>query len=86
MDLFKHTLFINLAHRTDRLEHVKSELQKMNIVGERVNAVKMNDGAVGCTMSHIKCLETAKERNWDHVFICEDDILFLDVSTFKTQS
>ena len=76
MDLFKHTLFINLTHRTDRLDHVKKELHKMNIVGERVNAVKMKDGAVGCTMSHIRCIQIAKERDYPHVFICEDDITF----------
>ena len=31
MELFKHTLFINLASRTDRLQHVQQELKKMNI-------------------------------------------------------
>jgi GR25 family glycosyltransferase involved in LPS biosynthesis len=29
-------------------------------------------------MSHIKCLELAKERNYETVFICEDDIAFLN--------
>ena len=78
MELFKHTLFINLASRNDRLEHVTSEFNKMGINAERVDAIKMASGAIGCTLSHIKCLEIAKDRQYEQVFICEDDITFLD--------
>lgn len=85
MELFKHTLFINLEHRKDRLEHVTKEFEKMNIQAERVNAVRPSSGAVGCTMSHIKCLELAKSRNYDHVCICEDDISFTKPELFKEQ-
>lgn len=77
MELFTNTLFINLASRTDRLEHVISEFGKFGLTPERVDAVKMASGAIGCTLSHIKCLEIAKSRNYEHVFICEDDITFL---------
>jgi GR25 family glycosyltransferase involved in LPS biosynthesis len=83
MELFEHTLFINLEQRTDRLEHAMSEFKKMNINAERVNAVKMKNGAIGCTMSHIKCIELAKSRDWEHVFICEDDITFLNPELLK---
>ena len=41
MDLFEHTLFINLDERTERLAHATIEFQKMGIVAERVKAVKM---------------------------------------------
>uniref|UniRef100_A0A6C0JJH9 Glycosyl transferase family 25 domain-containing protein n=1 Tax=viral metagenome TaxID=1070528 RepID=A0A6C0JJH9_9ZZZZ len=78
MELLKNTLYINLEHRTDRLEHVKLELAKVGIEGERVNAVKAKIGAIGCTLSHIRCLELAKQREYDQVFICEDDITFTD--------
>ena len=44
MDLFKHTLYINLDSRTDRLEHVTNELKKMDINAERVKAVKLENG------------------------------------------
>ena len=77
MTLLDNVLFINLEKRRDRLTHVIGELTKLGIQGERVNAVETRDGAVGCTMSHIKCLEIAKTRNLPHVFICEDDITFL---------
>lgn len=83
MEYLKNCLYINLAHRTDRKEHVEGQLQRLGVSGERFNAIKMKDGAVGCTMSHIKCLETARDRGWDHVFICEDDIHFLDMDSFK---
>jgi hypothetical protein len=82
--LLNHTLFINLDHRTDRLEHVLIELVKMGISGaERFPAVKMSKGNVGCTISHIRCLELAKSRGWSHVFICEDDITFTNPMVLK---
>lgn len=80
MELFEHTLFINLDHRKDRLEHVTAEFAKMGINGQRMNAVKMASGAVGCSFSHIKCLEQAKVNGWKQVFICEDDIEFTNPS------
>ena len=83
MDIFEHTLFINLDHRKDRLEHVEKEFEKMGIQGERFNAIKTASGAVGCTLSHIKCLEIAKERDYEQVFICEDDITFTNPELFK---
>ena len=33
-------------------------------------------------MSHIKCLELAKERKYPYVFICEDDIEFTNPALF----
>lgn len=84
-ELFARTLYINLDHRTDRLEHVSAELQKVGINGaERFPAIKMKAGNVGCTLSHIKCLELAKERGWEHVFICEDDITFTSPAVFRS--
>ena len=83
MKLFENTLFINLEHRNDRLEHALAEFDKLGIKAERVIAVKMKNGAIGCTMSHIKCIELAKSRHWEQVFICEDDITFLNPELLK---
>lgn len=83
MDLFKHSLFINLDSRVDRFEHALQEFEKMNIQVERVSAIKNKNGAIGCTMSHIKCLQIAKNRDYDYVFICEDDITFLNPNKLK---
>jgi GR25 family glycosyltransferase involved in LPS biosynthesis len=81
----KHTLYINLSNRVDRKLHVENELAKIGIPFERFNAIKLPNGALGCSMSHLKCLQTAKEMGWSHVFVCEDDIQFLDPELFKNQ-
>lgn len=80
--LFENTHYINLEHRIDRLVHVKQELAKINVVGSRFNAIKLANGAVGCSMSHLKCLEQAKQNGSPYVFVCEDDIQFLDPELF----
>jgi GR25 family glycosyltransferase involved in LPS biosynthesis len=85
MELLEHTLFINLNHRTDRLEHINAEFEKMGIKAERVEGVQPKTPAIGCTMSHIKCLELAKIRGYEQVFICEDDITFTNPDLFKEQ-
>jgi len=85
MELFKYTFFINLESRPDRLENVQKEFQKMGIKGERINAVKAKVGGIGCTLSHIRCLEEAKKRGYEHVFICEDDVKFTNPELFKQQ-
>ena len=83
MELFEHTFFINLNHRTDRLEHITQEFNKMGITAERVEGIQPKTPAIGCTLSHIKCLELAKTRDYEQVFICEDDITFTNPELFK---
>jgi glycosyl transferase family 25 len=81
----KHAFYINLTNRVDRKQHVERELLKIGINAERFNAIKLQNGAIGCSMSHLKILQTAKNNCWDHVLICEDDIQFLDPSVFINQ-
>jgi len=81
----KNILYINLTKREDRKIHVEHQLSLIGLSGERFNAIKLKNGRVGCSMSHLKCVELAKERNWDHVFICEDDITFTKPHVFKRQ-
>lgn len=78
MELLKNTFYINLEKRKDRNEHVLNELKKIGINGKRFNAVVTKDGAVGCTLSHIRLLEIAMKEDYEQIFICEDDITFLD--------
>jgi len=79
----QHTYYINLTERPDRKAHIIQELQKVGINNpERFNAIKHESGAIGCSMSHLKCLENAKQQNWDHVLIVEDDITFLSPQLF----
>ena len=80
----KYALYINLESRKDRKDYVESELKKIGISATRFNAIKVpnGNGALGCSMSHLKCLEIAKQNNWDHVLIVEDDITFLNPVLF----
>ena len=80
-----HILYINLEKRKDRKKHVEKQLALLDLSGERFNAIKLKDGRVGCSMSHLKCVQLAKERNWEYVFICEDDITFTKPNVFKRQ-
>jgi len=82
----QHTLYINLEERQDRRIHVEQQLASIGIhTPGRFNAIKMKDGRIGCSMSHLKCLQLAKKNNWEHVLIVEDDITFTDPAMFKRQ-
>ena len=77
------TIYINLEHRTDRNNSVLKELLKINIEHpERFDAIKKENGAIGCSLSHIKCLEIAIKNNYEYVMICEDDIEILNPQLF----
>jgi GR25 family glycosyltransferase involved in LPS biosynthesis len=81
----KHAFYINLISRPDRKQHVESQLQTIGIQAERFNAIKLPNGALGCSMSHLKCLEIAKKEGWSHLLIVEDDIKFLNPQLFQSQ-
>ena len=82
----KHTVYINLEYRTDRKVHVEQQLASIGITSPtRFNAIKLPNGALGCSMSHLRCLQIAKEQRWPHILLCEDDIQFLDPNLFVKQ-
>lgn len=81
----KHAFYINLDSRPDRKQHVENQLNVIGIRAERFKAIKLPNGALGCSMSHLKLLETAKANNWPHILIVEDDILFTNPSLFVQQ-
>lgn len=91
LDDIRHALYINLDSRNDRREHVDAQLAALkngmmcNLKPERFNALRHANGAIGCSMSHLRCIKLAQERNWDHVLVCEDDVLFTNVALFLTQ-
>ena len=81
----KNAFYINLEHRSDRKAHVSEQLTNLGLPEvERFNAIKMENGAIGCSMSHLKILQNALDNNLDHVLIVEDDITFLNPELFKT--
>jgi glycosyl transferase family 25 len=81
----EHAFYINLDKRPDRKQHVETQLGMLGINAERFSAIQMDNGAIGCSMSHIKLLEMARDNEWDHILIVEDDILFTEPDIFKNQ-
>lgn len=74
-------LYINLAHRIDRKNHISSQLNKLGIPKQkiiRIDAVQdLMNGHRGCAYSHILALEEAQKRG-SSVLILEDDCEFID--------
>ncbi len=88
MDTIEKTIFINLEDRKDRLKHVTEQLKKIDLSDDNVTrfpAIKLPNGRIGCSMSHLKCIQIAKERRWKNVFVCEDDIEFTKPELFTQQ-
>ena len=81
----QHAFYINLDSRPDRKQHVERQLGIIGINAQRFKAIKLQNGALGCSMSHLKLIETAKENNWPHILVVEDDILFTNPSLFVQQ-
>lgn len=80
-DHIHHVLYINLDSRTDRKDQVEKELQVFpNEKKTRISAVEDKTyPMVGCIRSHLKALETAKEKNYFNVLITEDDFVWSDI-------
>lgn len=81
----KHAFYINLDSRPDRKQHVERQLSIIGINAQRFKAIKLQNGALGCSLSHLKLIETAKANNWPHILVVEDDILFTNPSLFVQQ-
>lgn len=70
-------VYINLDHRTDRLDIINKFLEIGDFPPKKVlrfSAIKQYPGTVGCAKSHIAILKMAIENNWNNVLILEDDI------------
>jgi len=70
------TFYINLDSREDRRTAVEKELSDVGFPHERFPAITYDPPQVGCSMSHLRCLELAKERNLPSVLIVEDDLVW----------
>ena len=79
--------YINLKHRVDRNTHMIKQFQLYGIKNyERIDACTYNlnekklnkrtDGRIGCTMSHIKTLETFLASEYEYCTVFEDDFMF----------
>ena len=77
-DVLPYAFYINLKHRKDRYDNVQKQMKwwpKNKLI--RIDAIKHEDGVLGCGLSHIKALKHAKKiansHNQSYVLILEDD-------------
>lgn len=67
---------INLIHRTDRYQHIQNSFSKYNNIQLHfIEAVKHENGAIGCFRSHKKCIQLAKDNDMKNIIVIEDDCL-----------
>ena len=66
-------LVINLEERKDRWVSIQNAFQSWRVPLQRVEAVRMKPGWKGCSLSHKKCIQIAKDRKYPWVLIVEDD-------------
>ena len=77
---FDQVYVINLDTRPDRMEIVKTLLNKYSIKYKRVSGVYLKDqyndlpnihtktsslGIIGCLLSHLKCLQDSRDNNYN---------------------
>ena len=77
---------INLAHRTDRLEHITRQCANNNLELVRIEAIegrerfanqpKKKRGYLGCYESHLMLLKMLLAKKEDFFLIAEDDCIF----------
>lgn len=81
LNYFDKILIINLKHREDRKKEMLEQLNRFNINKDKVIFIdaiyNKENGALGCTASHIKCLEYSIKNDLDNVIILEDDYNFI---------
>jgi len=82
-------LYINLAHRVDRNEHILQEIYKLcndDSKIHRIDAIQKDPGILGCGYSHIKAVKYAFDHpEWNTVLILEDDFTFESDSSNEIQ-
>jgi len=73
-----HIFYINIEYRTDRRNEIECELKQYGLIGERYNAIYIQNGGgcLGCSYSHLNVLKIARERGYKNVLILEDDFKF----------
>jgi GR25 family glycosyltransferase involved in LPS biosynthesis len=70
--------YINLDYRTDRRSEIEDEITDLPYPKHRISAIHTPGfGAIGCSLSHIRALETFLESEYDYCYIFEDDFKFI---------
>lgn len=85
MDHIDAIYYINLDHREDRNREFLECMRDLQVPTQkihRVPAIYDNIGALGCTRSHIKTIETFLESGLNICLVCEDDFQYKNKDTF----
>jgi len=70
-------IYINLKKREDKQQFIVNELNTYGLNYERFEAIDyIQQGNVGCSLSHLAVLKIAKERGYKNILILEDDFKF----------
>jgi GR25 family glycosyltransferase involved in LPS biosynthesis len=79
-------IYINLEKRVDRREHFETNVKRHPFFSgiERMTAVEIDDGAIGCGLSHIKALLQYRGGEEPYVAIIEDDFMVFDETALST--
>ena len=75
-----------MNNRPDRKNQIESELYSMEInhsAIRRFSAIELKDGALGCSLSHLKCIQQAKIENLPHIMVVEDDLKITNINKFN---
>ena len=79
-DILDAVVFINLANRPDRRQHIQNELTRVGVPSTLIHRLEAIEdtrcGHLGCTYSHVKALEMVLTQGWSRVLILEDDFTF----------
>jgi glycosyl transferase family 25 len=71
-------MYINLDHRTDRLNEIQQELRNLDVThAKRFAAIKADSGALGCSLSHHTLLHNLRLTTGRLYMIIEDDAHFI---------
>jgi GR25 family glycosyltransferase involved in LPS biosynthesis len=97
-DFFEHIYCIHLPTSTDRIDLVRKEFQKLEILDrvDFIHATPPNkdnlrvggnlyypQGQIGVKLSHLKALHDAMDYNYENVLIFEDDVMFPNYNSEK---
>jgi len=74
---FSPALFLNLPHRTDRLEEITETLEAAGFDSSKRVRIAATptpfNGHLGCALSHIEALDLAWKQGYPYALIFEDD-------------
>lgn len=74
--MFPEVFVINLDKRKDRWIEIQRVCSAANILPVRIPAIDVSPGWLGCGLSHLTCIQKAKDKQLPWILILEDDATF----------